>query len=138
MLRYVLWSIDGTLWEGGVGGVEGCFPEVGELGEDVGDGVLGAGVEEGDQARVVGDELPEGGPGVRVGDFVAGEGGVGVLFDAAGGEGVCEVCDVGVVGVRQQDGDDFFGVRVEPGLDCFEVVLHAAGVFHGALGVAET
>ena len=140
VLRYILWAIDSALGERGVRGVEGRFPEVGEFGEDVGHGggvVVGAGVEEGDEARVVGDDLGEGGPGAGVGVGMACHRGVGVVGDVAGDEGVFEMRDVGVLRVGEQDGDDFVGVGVEPGFYGFEVVCQAAGVFHAALGVAE-
>lgn len=99
--------------------------------------MIGAVVEEGNEAGVVGDELVEGGPGVEgpvIGVFW---GDVGVGDNAALVEGVVEVGDGEVIAVCEQDGDNFSRVLVKPLLDYLEVVLQEAGVFHDAGGVAQ-
>ena len=93
-------AIDIAPEEGGAGGVEGRFPEIGEFAEDVGDAWRSARVEENDQTGAVGDHFPEGWPGVR-GLSLCVRGDVGVGFDAAGNEGLIELADVDVVPVSE-------------------------------------
>lgn len=119
-------TVELALRKGRVERVEGCFPEVGEFVEEVGELMLvGAVVEESDEAGIVRDELAEGGPGVE-GPFVVvrvAVRDVRVGNDTALAERPVELGDVEVVSVCEQDSDDFVRVLVEPVSDYLEVVL---------------
>lgn len=114
---------------------EGRLPDVGELVEDVRDGLLvGPVVHKHDDTVVVEDHLAEGGPLILVhGDVGRG---VEVLGKAGVLNGWNEVLDDGQVGVTDEDGEDFEGVLLQPSDNGLELRLPSAGVEEIAGGVA--
>lgn len=106
---------------------ERSFPDVCELFQDVGHGVLvGVVVHEHDDAVVVENHLAERGPLVFVLRDVLGC--VEVLRDAGVFYGWDEVFHVGEVGVADEHRDDFEGVLLQPTNDLLELGLEGAGV----------
>lgn len=114
---------------------KGSFPNVRELFQDVGHGVLvSVVVHEHDDAVVVEDHLAKRGPLVFVLRDILGC--VEVLRDARVFDGGNEVFDVGEVGVADQHCDYFEGVLLQPADNLLEFGLEGAGVEEVARGVA--
>ena len=89
-----------------------------------------------DQARALVDHFAERGP--RIGNAVAGGRDVAECVDAGGLVGRCQVGCGSVVGVDENERDNFIRVVAQPGVDLAEPVGEQAGVEQRAGCVTET
>lgn len=119
--------------------LEGRFPVVREFVVQVWNCCLvGTCVEERDQSRVIGYELPHSGPGIESPLVWIAASDVGVRYYTAFIKRLVEFRYMETVTVGEQDGDHFLGILVEPLFDYLEIIHEQAGVFHEAVSVTET